>query len=444
MENFWQYCLRRFKAELDPAAYDAFIEPVSLQKEDDTLFLVSPNQSTERWLKQNIEPSLRAMMKEYFPEASPSLSYTTTNSKKSAKTPPKSAKICKTSKSEKNTGNTGLRKELIFESFVPGRANEIALIAAKAIAQGDGNVNPLFIFGNTGLGKTHLVQAIGNEYQRNYPDRKLLYTPARSFMADVVQAFRLNRPEQFKARYQELDMLIVDDIQYIGGDKVRTQEEFFFLFNALYEDGKEIIITCDRSPTNIRDLPSRLTSRFNAGLTTHVSPPEFELRAEILRHKAKQRGVSLETDIVHFIAENIKSSVRELEGALKRVIAMAKFKNAPMSLKLCRSALADLIGQANVLIQPDKIKEKVCQFYNVRLSDLSSKKRHRSISQPRHVAIYLCRQLTNMSLPEIGQHFGKRNHTTVLHSCRQIEERVGNDKILSNEVDSLSMSIKDT
>ena len=436
MEKFTHLCWETLQKHFDHETFGAFIKPTALEIKDNMLLVSPPNKATERWLRENIEEVVQSVSKTYFGH-NILINYHTESSgaqTENAEPPPYIPP-------QKNDSN--LPAKYSFANFIPGRANEIPLIAAKAVARGENLTNPLFIYGSTGLGKTHLIHAIGNEYIENFNNRRVRYVTARAFLNEVVQAFRQNRQEDFKRRYQNLDLLIVDDIQYIGGDKVRTQEEFFFLFNTLYEENKSIVISCDRAPLQIKDLPRRLTTRFSAGFPIHITAPEFELRLEIVRQKAGTRGLVLEEDAVYFIAEHAKANVRELEGAINRVHAMARFQQTKASLALCRNAIADLIGTANILINPDIIKEKVARFYHLRTTDLSSQKRHRSIVIPRHVAVYLCRQMTTLSLPDIGRHFGKRNHTTVLHSCNYIEERIKNDSAFWEEVKTIETAVKE-
>lgn len=454
MNNFHDFCRQALQGQFDAQTFNAFIAPTVFALTDGNLTLAVPNAATERWMRKNTEAALKQAIKAELGEevqvvyrinpnaplapATPVAGRTTSESvaamPEAALPPPYQAK----------QGNrTNLSDKYQFSNFVRGHANEIALIAAQNIAKGDSSINPLFVYGSAGLGKTHLIQAIGNTYAANFPRRRVYYTSGRAFMNEVVAAFRQNKSDQFKNRYHNLDLLIVDDIQYIGGDKARTQEEFFFLFNTLHESNKSLVISCDRTPTQIKDLPQRLTTRFAAGLPTQLTPPEFEMRAQIVRQKAEERSVSLATEAVHFIAEHIKSNVRELEGAINRVSALAKFQNKEPTVEVCRMAMADLIGQANVALHPGLIKEKVAVYYHIRVSDLTSQKRQRNVVQPRHVAIYLCRQMTNHSLPEIGREFGKRNHTTILHSCRWVEERMKDDPEFCSELKHLEMSIKE-
>lgn len=437
MENLGDSCRQFLQAQFDASTYNAFVRPTALALENGTLYLSCPNRATERWLRKHAAAALQAFLAENNPAVA--LGFRLAPAAAGQPQPDESQPP---PFAPRPANRSNLHSKHSFGNFIPGRANEIPLIAAKDIAKGSSAINPLFIYGSTGLGKTHLIQAIGNEYLCNFPQRRVLYIGARSFLNEVVSAYRLNRQEQFKSRYQDLDLLIIDDIQYIGGDKVRTQEEFFFLFNSLYERDKSVVISCDRAPSQISDLPQRLTTRFSAGLPIHITPPEFELRADIIRQKAAQRGVRLGGEVVLFIAEHVKSNVRELEGAINRVHAMAQFEKTAPSIDICRRAMADLIGQANVSIHPDAIKEKVAGYYHIRASDLSSQKRHGPIVHARHVAIYLCRQMTNLSLPSIGQHFGKRNHTTVLHSCRKMETQLKNDPSLWEEVKHIENSIK--
>ncbi len=442
--SFWKNCLKKFSQEFDHVTFNAFIEPLKTYVEDDTFYIVSSNAAVDKWLKTNLENSLNVSFK----EAGLSQKYVFKTDSSLQPTFTASTFVEKTDKPRTSSiigpvFETGLNKNNTFDSFISGQTNELALMAAKKIAQGGSdNISPLFIYGGTGLGKTHLVHAIGNTYLKTFPSRKVFYTPARTFLKDFVTACRLNRIEQFKDHYHGLDMLIIDDIQYIGGDKERTQEEFFYLFNILQEGNKDIVITCDRPPTQIRNMNSRLTSRFNSGLATHIPTPEYELRVEIVRYRSNQWKTPFDDEVIYFVAEHIRSNVRELQGAIKRIIALSAFKGLPPSLTICKQALSDFIGKNNVTISADAIKEKVSLYYNIRINDLSSKKRNHSITLPRHVCIYLCRQLTNMSLPEIGKVFN-RNHTTVLYSCRTIEDKVKKDKDFLDQVRHLEMAIKE-
>jgi len=447
VENFWNQCLNKLKSDFDDATFDAFIKPVSTRILDDGMMLTAPNKATERWLQRNVEAQLRKMLKEHFPQSKqPTISYQLKSvpllTSDNDPSPPAANPVRKTSPT--NAATTGLNPKLNFSTFVPGSANKIPLCAAQEIISDNKDLNPLFIYGNTGLGKTHLAHAVGNEYLKLRRDARVLCTSANNFMKSVIHAYRLNKYPQFEERFYSLDMLIIDDIQFFGdGDKRRTQEEFFTILNKMQEEGKSVIITGDSSPQYLKNFPARLTSRLGAGLSTLMKPPEFDLRVNIVKQKSKQWNMTLDDAMASFIAEHVQSNVRELEGAVRRVLAMARFQNVQPSLTLCHRALEDVIGRNNKTILPSTIKEIVAHFYHIKVSDLSSQKRHRSVAHPRHVAVYLCRLLTPMSLPEIGQHFGKRNHTTIIHSCRYTEGKIKNDKKIENEINNLKIIIKE-
>ena len=309
-----------------------------------------------------------------------------------------------------------------FNSFVEGKSNQLALAAARQIAENPGgSYNPLFIYGAVGLGKTHLMHAVGNELRRQKPNAKIIYLHSERFVADMVKALQLNAINDFKRFYRSVDALLIDDMQFFAG-KERSQEEFFHTFNALLEGGKQMILTCDRYPKEIDGLEERLKSRFGWGLTVAVEPPELETRAAILIKKATQAKVNLPTEAAFFIAQRIRSNVRELEGALKRVIASAHFTGSPINVDLIRESLKDLLAIQDRLVTIDNIQRVVSEYYKLKMSELLSKRRSRSIARPRQVAMALAKTLTNHSLPEIGEAFGGRDHTTVLHACRKIKE----------------------
>lgn len=453
MDNFWQHCLDRFKTEFDETSYNAFIRPTAFRIEDNKIILISPNTAIERWLRQHIYAPLQDSVNSYFKNSEGTPYQIIIQAIATGQLPEKiqtkietySSSIPPSPRREKPPlrEETGLIRKQTFQNFVTGSDNELAYFYANQIASGESNISPLFIHGSTGLGKTHLLQAIGNDYLRKFPDRQVLYTLARKFMSDVVYAYRSNKVEQFKQRYRTLDVLIIDDIQYIGGDRKRTQEEFFFLFNDLHEEEKNIVISSDRSPLFLDNMPRRLSTRFNAGLMTEIKKPNFELRCDILQTKAELGGIKLKDEVIRFIAEHVKSNVRELEGALKRLHALAKFQGKTPTLSLCREAISDFIGQSNVIISADTIKEQVAKYYNIRVADLSSVKRHRSVARPRHIAIYLCRRLTDLSLPNIGSLFGGREHTTVMHSCRWVIGEMEKNNKLKEQINLLESLIKE-
>jgi len=309
-----------------------------------------------------------------------------------------------------------------FDKFVEGKSNQLARAASRQVAENTGGAyNPLFLYGGVGLGKTHLMHAVGNALLQKNPNAKVVYLHSERFVADMVKALQLNAINEFKRYYRSVDALLIDDIQFFAG-KERSQEEFFHTFNALLEGGQQMILTCDRYPKEIDGLEERLKSRFGWGLTVAVEPPELETRVAILLKKAEQSNVVLPADAAFFIAQKIRSNVRELEGALKRVIASAHFTGKPIDIELIRESLKDLLALQDRQISMDNIQRTVAEYYKIKVSDMMSKRRSRSVARPRQVAMSLAKELTNHSLPEIGESFGGRDHTTVLHACRKIKE----------------------
>lgn len=309
-----------------------------------------------------------------------------------------------------------------FATFVEGKSNQLGLAAARQVAENPGGAyNPLFIYGGVGLGKTHLMQAVGNALVARNPNAKVVYLHSERFVADMVKALQLNAINDFKRYYRSMDALLIDDIQFFAG-KERSQEEFFHTFNSLLEGGRQIILTCDRFPKEINGLEERLKSRFGWGLTVAVEPPELETRVAILMKKAEQVGIDLPHDAAFFIAQRIRANVRDLEGALKRVIASANFTGRPIDVDLVREALKDLLALQDKQVGIDNIQRVVGEYYKIKMNDMLSKRRSRSVARPRQVAMALAKALTNHSLPEIGEAFGGRDHTTVLHACRKIKE----------------------
>lgn len=315
-----------------------------------------------------------------------------------------------------------LNSEFRFDNFIEGKSNQLALAAARQIAENPGgSYNPLFIYGGVGLGKTHLMHAVGNALKSRKPDAKIVYLHSERFVADMVKALQLNAINDFKRFYRSVDALLIDDIQFFAG-KERSQEEFFHTFNALLEGDHQMILTCDRYPKEIDGLEERLKSRFGWGLTVAVEPPELETRVAILIEKAQSLHVDLPHDAAFFIAQRISSNVRELEGALKRVIASAHFTGRDIDVPMVRDALKDLLALQDRLVSIDNIQRTVAEYYKIKMSDMLSKRRTRSVARPRQVAMAMAKQLTNHSLPEIGEAFGGRDHTTVLHACRKVKE----------------------
>lgn len=337
--------------------------------------------------------------------------------------------------------SSSLNNLFTFESFVQGKSNQLGVAASHQVAENPGgSYNPLFIYGGVGLGKTHLMHAIGNKLLQEDPHKKVVYLHSERFVADMVKALQLNAINDFKRYYRTVDALLIDDIQFFAG-KERSQEEFFHTFNALLEGGQQIILTCDRYPKEIHGLEERLKSRFGWGLTVAVEPPELETRVAILMKKAAQVQVGLPHDAAFFIAQRIRSNVRELEGALKRVIANAHFTGRDIDIPLVRESLKDLLALQDKQVSIDNIQRVVAEYYKIKISDLLSKRRSRSVARPRQVAMSLAKELTNHSLPEIGEAFGGRDHTTVLHACRKIKQLREEDVDMREDWQNLKRSL---
>ena len=332
---------------------------------------------------------------------------------------------------------SNLNGAFTFDSFVEGKSNQLALAAAQQVAENPGgSYNPLFIYGGVGLGKTHLMHAVGNALRQRKPDAKIVYLHSERFVADMVKALQLKAIDEFKQFYRSVDALLIDDIQFFSG-KDRSQEEFFHTYNALLERGQQMILTSDRYPKEIDGVEERLKSRFGWGLTVAVEPPELETRVAILINKAEQVGMELSRDAAFFIAQRIRSNVRELEGALKRVMAHAQFSGRVIDIDLIRESLKDLLALQDKLVTIDNIQRVVADYYKLKMSDLLSKRRSRSVARPRQIAMSLAKELTNYSLPEIGESFGGRDHTTVLHACRKVKELEGSDREVERDLKHL-------
>jgi chromosomal replication initiator protein len=335
-----------------------------------------------------------------------------------------------------------LNRAFTFDSFVTGKANQLGRAAAIQVAENPGiSYNPLFIYGGVGLGKTHLLQAIGNAVADVRPQARIRYSHAEQYVTDVVRAYQQKSFDEFKRYYHSLDLLLIDDIQFFS-NKGRTQEEFFYAFNALVEAHKQIVITCDTYPKEIAGMEERLISRFGWGLTVAIEPPELEMRVAIVLKKAEAEAVELSEDIAFFIAKHIRSNVRELEGALKKVLAFARFNGRELSLDLAKEALRDILNVASRQVSVEGIQKTVAEYFKLKISDMHSKRRNRNVARPRQVAMALAKDLTQMSLPEIGEAFGNRDHTTVLHACRTIANLRKQDTSLNRDYLVLEQVLK--
>ena len=445
----WQWCLGRLEDELPPQQFNTWIKPLQANASEGGVTLAAPN----RFIRDFVEERYAVLIAEVLAESgaqttdvtiivggAPTASPTTNSAPvvvnaavsrapQPAVAPaihvvnesfssPHRAPASQTVPSHQHN----LVEGYTFRSFVEGKSNQLALAAAQQVADNPGDsYNPLFLYGGVGLGKTHLMHAVGNSLRRKKPDARIVYLHSERFVADMVKALQLNAINDFKRYYRSVDALLIDDIQFFA-NKDRSQEEFFHTFNALLEGGQQMILTCDRYPKELTGLEERLKSRFGWGLTVAVEPPELETRVAILMKKAEQSGITLPHDAAFFIAQRIRSNVRELEGALKRVIASANFTGRPFDIDLIKESLKDLLALQDKQVSLDNIKRIVAEYYKIKLAELMSKRRSRSIARPRQVAMALSKELTNHSLPEIGDSFGGRDHTTVLHACRKIKE----------------------
>jgi chromosomal replication initiator protein len=427
LHPFWQACISDFQQELSQHQFNTWIRPLRFEQDGDGFTLVAPNRFIMQWVKDRLLAQIEQAGEKFF--ARP-IQLALALEEESAEPPVPTLEESPKSAEKKTAANGPLRPSgqtshrlnptFVFSNFVGGKANQLARAAALQVGQNPGSAyNPLFIYGATGLGKTHLVQAIGNTVLQHNPRANIRYIHAEQFVTAVVQAYQHKSFDSFKRAYHSLDLLLIDDIQFFS-NKSRTQEEFFYLFNTLIEAHKQVVITCDTYPKEIAGIEERLISRFGWGLTVALEPPELEMRVAILLSKAAQTAMKLDEQVAFFIAKHIRSNVRELEGALKRVTAYSSFHGQEISLTVAKDALRDLLAVQNRQISIENIQKTVADYYKIRVSDMHSKKRSRAIARPRQVAMALAKELTQLSLPEIGSNFGGRDHTTVLHACRQI------------------------
>jgi len=469
MSQFWTDCLTRFESELPAQQFNAWIKSLRVETDDDgrRLRLIAPNGFILKWVRDRYLDRVEALSRQYFSEPvliDLVLDDTPINTDQIQVVPVNGAvglvpddeklsendavaaepdiQISYLPEDSPNYDKTRLNPEFTFDTLVTGRSNDLARAAAQQVAINPGSsYNPLFIYGGVGLGKTHLVHALGNEVLRHAPDKVIRYIHAEDYYSDVVRAFQQKSFDIFKRTYRTLDVLLIDDIQFFNG-KARTQEEFFYAFNALVEAKKQIVITCDTYPKDIQGLEERLISRFDWGLTVQIEPPELEMRVAILKKKADSEAIALGDDVAFLIAKHLRSNVRELEGALKKVLAFARFHCRPITLELAKEALKDIIGAHNRQITLELIQKTVADYYKIKVSDMFSQRRTRAVARPRQVAMWLARDLTPHSLPEIGDAFGGRDHTTVMHACRTIVDLRAKDTHLNNDLLVLSQTIK--
>ena len=482
--SIWQQCQQRLQLELPAQQYTTWIKPLAAENAAGVLSLRAPNRFIEEWVNNKYRARIEELVVALgYPDTSVEVGSQAvgTDWRAASESPPAQpaqseppsaaaggaiervegdtaqrpqqresqaengdfagglivgAPAVHTSAAERSL-RSNLMENYTFDSFVEGKSNQLALAAAAQVAENPGgSYNPLFIYGGVGLGKTHLMHAVGNALRLRKPNAKIVYLHSERFVADMVKALQLKAIDEFKRFYRSVDALLIDDIQFFAG-KDRSQEEFFHTYNALLEGGQQMILTSDRYPKEIEGVEERLKSRFGWGLTVAVEPPELETRVAILMNKAEQGGMLLSRDAAFFIAQRIRSNVRELEGALKRVMAHAQFTRRTIDIDLIRESLKDLLALQDKLVTIDNIQKVVADYYQMKLSDLLSKRRTRSVARPRQIAMALAKELTSHSLPEIGEAFGGRDHTTVLHACRKVKELQGADRELERDLKNL-------
>jgi chromosomal replication initiator protein len=473
MENFWQACSSQLEHELTPQQYTAWIKPlVALDYEDGKLRIAAPNRFKLDWVKSQFANRITSLASDFWerpvevqfvldPRNLPKKPDPVTNRQPTTSTAEMAAGALGINAAADNTvpatpvvtpdnviANNPRREqsrvnpELTFENFVTGKANQLARAAAIQVANNPGvSYNPLFFYGGVGLGKTHLIHAIGNQVMKDQPGARIRYIHAEQYVRDVVTAYQRKGFDDFKHYYHSLDMLLIDDIQFFGG-KSRTQEEFFYAFEALIAAKKQIIITSDTYPKEITGMDDRLISRFDSGLTVAIEPPELEMRVAILMKKAESEGVVLNDDVAFFVAKHLRSNVRELEGALRKILAYSRFHGKEITIDVVKEALKDLLSVQNRQISVENIQKTVADFFNIKVADMYSKRRPANIARPRQIAMYLAKELTQKSLPEIGELFGGRDHTTVLHAVRKIAQDRTKNAECNHELHVLEQTLK--
>ncbi len=415
----WQTCLKHLERELPAEDFNTWIRPLQIKASTGRTSLLAPNEYVRDYISLNHLERIRDIFEHQ--GANRDSVVVEVNRPKASKPAPEQPST-RPSKMQ-----TGLDHRYRFKNFVQGKSNELAYAAAQQVAKKPGTAyNPLVIYGSTGLGKTHLLHAAGNLLYKRSKDSRVVYVGSEQFVSEMISALRSGRIDAFKRHYRTAGALLIDDVQFFAG-KDRTQEEFFHTFNALLDSQQQIILTCDRYPKEVDGIEARLRSRFGWGLTVSIEPPDFETRVAILMNKAQERGVLLEEDVAYLIARRVKSHVRDLEGALNTLFANARFTGRPINEVFTREVLRELFHVHDRLITMENIQKVVAEYYKLRITDLLSRKRTRAIARPRQVAMALCKELTEHSLPEIGDAFGGRDHTTVLHACRKIEELCDTD-----------------
>ena len=457
--GFWDGALGALARELSPQQFKTWIQPLSLVSFDESeqsLVVGAPNRFKLDWIKKTFSDRLQELADQYFGHPI-NLSFVlsvegvgaqavqlNTNQEPPAQQGP--VVIADNNSTEEQAfeieDHSKLNPNLTFDTFVTGKANQLARAASIQVAHNPGtSYNPMFLYGGVGLGKTHLIHAIGNHLLKEKPGARIRYIHAEQYVSDVVRAYQQKAFDRFKRYYHSLDLLLIDDIQFFSG-KSRTQEEFFYAFEALLSNKAQVIITSDTYPKEMAGIDDRLISRFDSGLTVAIEPPELEMRVAILMKKALGEGIPMSEDVAFFVAKHLRSNVRELEGALRKILAFVRFHGKEVTIEVARVALKDLLSIQNRQISVDNIQKAVADFYSIKVADMYSKKRPANIARPRQIAMFMAKELTQKSLPEIGELFGGRDHTTVLHAVRKIGEERSHDGQLNHEIHVIEQTLK--
>lgn len=433
--KLWEQCITHLETELSEQQFNTWILPLQVTLENNTLQLLAPNRFVMDWVKKNFLEQIKVTINNLDDTNSIQVNISIGSQVKPVSSTTNNKTI--NTRPAKQAFPSCLNESQVFENYVEGKSNQLARAASIQVSSKPGSdYNPLYIYGGVGLGKTHLMQAAGNQIKKLRPDSKVVFASCERFVSDMVKALQHSKMNEFKNFYRSVDALLIDDIQFLA-DKNRSQEEFFHTFNALYESKAQMIITCDRYPKEIDGLEERIRSRLGWGLAVDIKPPDLETRVAILQTKAESAMIHLPEEVAFFIASKFKSNIRELEGALKRVIAHAHFTGHPITQEFTREALKDLLAVQEKKVTIENIQKTVSNYFKVSIADLLSSRRTRSITRPRQIAMALAKQLTRHSLPEIGTAFGGRDHTTVLHACRKVAELCKDDHVINEDFENL-------
>ena len=457
--GFWDSAIGALSRELSPQQFKTWIQPLSLvsfDESDHLLTVGAPNRFKLDWIKKTFADRFQELASQYFglainvnfvlnvepapnPNPSPVVDPSTSAAKELEEVEPV---VLVEEQSFEIEDHSKLNPNLTLETFVTGKANQLARAASIQVAHNPGtSYNPMFLYGGVGLGKTHLIHAIGNHLLKEKPNARIRYIHAEQYVSDVVRAYQQKAFDRFKLYYHSLDLLLIDDIQFFSG-KSRTQEEFFYAFEALLSNKSQVIITSDTYPKEMAGIDDRLISRFDSGLTVAIEPPELEMRVAILMKKAVSEGIPMSEDVAFFVAKHLRSNVRELEGALRKILAFVRFHGREVTIEVAKTALKDLLSIQNRQISVENIQKSVADFYSIKVADMYSKKRPANIARPRQIAMFMAKELTQKSLPEIGELFGGRDHTTVLHAVRKIAEERSYDSQLNHEIHVIEQTLK--